>query len=170
MRQRSNVTALFEDSKGALWIGTDGGGLLRRRDGPLTTPQPPMGCLTTLCFPWRRTPRARRFRLEHMADLDRLSQGKFHNLGVKDGLASNFVRAVKVDGQGTVWAGTTGGLGRIGPSSITNFTTANGLSGNEVFSLQIDAAGALSGWLQTRQPESPRERPDNDFCTMRTDY
>ncbi len=57
------------------------------------------------------------------------------------------MRAVKVDSQGTVWAGTTGGLSRIGSSGIENFTTKEGLSGNEVFSLQTDRAGTL--WIGT---------------------
>ncbi len=96
MRQRSNVTALFEDSKGALWVGTDGGGLLRRRDGKFRAFTTADGLPDNAVFSMAEDPAGAIWIGTH-GGLSRFSQGKFHNLGVKDGLASDFVRAVKVD-------------------------------------------------------------------------
>jgi ligand-binding sensor domain-containing protein len=60
----------------------------------------------------------------------------------------NYVVALNVDPQGTVWAGTWGGgLSRFDGKRWVTYTTAEGLPSNHVFMLQTDAKGEL--WVGT---------------------
>jgi ligand-binding sensor domain-containing protein len=60
----------------------------------------------------------------------------------------NYIVAMEVDAQGSVWVGTWGGgLGRFDGKKWKNYTTAEGLHGNHVFLLHIDRRGDL--WVGT---------------------
>ena len=60
----------------------------------------------------------------------------------------NYIVALQVDSEGVVWAGTWGGgLARFDGSSWRNFTVADGLPANHVFSLHQDPQGRL--WVGT---------------------
>lgn len=60
----------------------------------------------------------------------------------------NYVVSMEVDRQGMVWAGTWGGgLSRFDGSRWKVYTTAEGLPGNHVFMLHLDAKGQL--WIGT---------------------
>lgn len=60
----------------------------------------------------------------------------------------NYIVALQVDNAGVVWAGTWGGgLARFDGSSWRNYTVADGLPANHVFSLHQDLQGRL--WVGT---------------------
>jgi ligand-binding sensor domain-containing protein len=60
----------------------------------------------------------------------------------------NYIVALQVDKEGVVWAGTWGGgLARFDGSSWRNYTVADGLPANHVFSLHLDPQGRL--WVGT---------------------
>jgi signal transduction histidine kinase/ligand-binding sensor domain-containing protein len=59
-----------------------------------------------------------------------------------DGLASNRVRSLYEDAEGTIWIGTyDGGLSRFKDGKFFNFTIANGLFNNGVFQILEDDRG-----------------------------
>ncbi|MGB5538860.1 MAG: two-component regulator propeller domain-containing protein [Gammaproteobacteria bacterium] len=60
----------------------------------------------------------------------------------------NYIVALQVDGDGTVWAGTWGGgLARFDGTTWKNYTMADGLPANHVFSLHQDPEGRI--WVGT---------------------
>ena len=60
----------------------------------------------------------------------------------------NYIVALLVDDDGTIWAGTWGGgLARFDGKSWTNYTVADGLPANHVFSLYQDPTGQI--WVGT---------------------
>jgi ligand-binding sensor domain-containing protein len=62
----------------------------------------------------------------------------------------NYIVALEVDRQGTVWVGTWGGgLGKFDGANWTNFTVKDGLPSNHVFMLHEDAVGTL--WIGTSE-------------------
>ena len=61
----------------------------------------------------------------------------------EDGLGSDLVGAMARDTQGDLWVATLAGLSRLHGNTVTNFTTANGLSSNVVTSLLPRADGTL---------------------------
>jgi signal transduction histidine kinase/ligand-binding sensor domain-containing protein/AraC-like DNA-binding protein/ActR/RegA family two-component response regulator len=98
----NNVLSLFMDAQRRLWIGTDGGGL---------------------------------------SYLDQRT-GKIFTMTKKDGLADDLVAAILADQKGRLWLSTHNGLSCItignntfplqkGDYKIQNYTTANGLPGNQ---------------------------------------
>ena len=66
-------------------------------------------------------------------------------LGHKDGLAADLVWTLYFDHEGTLWAGTEGGLSRIRDGNISTLTTKNGMPCNAVHWVIEDDASSL--WL-----------------------
>lgn len=62
---------------------------------------------------------------------------------IANGLASNVVRAVAVDANGSCWFATSAGISRRRPDGAwTTFTTADGLASNDIADVAIDIGGA----------------------------
>ncbi|PYP89293.1 MAG: hypothetical protein DMF61_03500 [Blastocatellia bacterium AA13] len=145
----SYITALFEDDSGSLWIGTNGGGLTKLRNGVFTTYNTTDGLagqeLRTISGGrdgdiWIGT--AGR-------GLNRFKDGRFTTYTTRDGLSSNDVLAVYEDSDKTLWIGTEGGgLNRLKNGVFTVVTTKQGLESNVVMSLCGDRNGNL--WIGTR--------------------
>ena len=86
--------------------------------------------------------------------------------GVNVAYNPNYIVALQVDKDGVVWCGTWGGgLARFDGSTWKNYTVADGLPGNHVFMLHIDAAGTL--WIGTNEGLARRE--GGKFVVMRTE-
>jgi ligand-binding sensor domain-containing protein len=84
--------------------------------------------------------------------------------GVSVAFNPNYIVALEIDRAGTVWAGTWGGgLARFDGKSFKNYTTVEGLPGNHVFSLHVDAQGRL--WVGTNNGLA---RMDGDKFTVMT--
>jgi ligand-binding sensor domain-containing protein len=70
--------------------------------------------------------------------------GRWLQLGVGQGLPSDEVRAIAVDGHGDSWFATDAGLAQRSTNGRwTLHSTANGLLGNDVHALAVDRAGRL---------------------------
>lgn len=68
--------------------------------------------------------------------------------GINVAFNPNYIVSLAVDADGIVWAGTWGGgLSRFDGRKWTHYTTAEGLPGNHVFMLHIDARKTL--WIGT---------------------
>jgi signal transduction histidine kinase/CheY-like chemotaxis protein len=136
------VTALAQDSSGALWMGGNAG--LVRYDGlsfttvPLTGggPEPAVTALAAdaLGRLWIGTP----------VGLYRRDGAQLTYFGPEDGLIDADVQCLRVDRTGAVWVGTAGGLSRLDPQgTFRSFTTADGLVQDRVRSLAEDADGVV---------------------------
>jgi len=64
---------------------------------------------------------------------------------VQEGLAGSTVYCMAQDKDGFIWFGTETGLSRFDGTHFKNFTTADGLPGNEVLSVYPDSKGRI--WL-----------------------
>jgi PAS domain S-box-containing protein len=141
------ISAMIMDSKGQLWLGTQGYGL-SRYDGRgfanfSTSDGLPSNSVYSMVEDrngnlWFGT-------YEGVSKFD----GKtFHNYTVEQGLSNNFIRAIIEDRKGNLWFGTNeNGLCRFDGSSFTCMTEKNGLSSNVVWSLLEDREGNI--WIGT---------------------
>lgn len=70
-------------------------------------------------------------------------KGAWKTFDNRDGLNSLSVRCLHTDPDGVRWIGTRNGLSRFDGSSMANFTTEDGLAGNNIAGLARDANGSL---------------------------
>lgn len=165
--KRRGVGAFAEDSKGRVWLGLYGGGIVILEDGkfkPVVSDGGiPSGSIFGLLFD-------KRGRLwvasteQGVARVDDPLADKlvFKYIGENEGLSSNNVRSLAEDNDGNVYAGTVRGVSRIDADTdeVRVFSTADGLAADFVQFAYRDSKGVM--WFGTsnglsRYEPTPRE-------------
>ena len=158
------VSAMFEDSKGRLWVGTRSG-LLTLENGLLkveyTTEQ---GLSADDVRAIAEDKEGNIWIGTRGGGLNVLRQGNFSALRKGDGLASDDVASVYADEKGVLWVGTDGGgLGRLENGKWTRYSTREGLISNSVGYLLEDPQGYL--WMGSYAGLMRASKKDlNDFA------
>lgn len=119
-----NIRAVHQDTKGNVWVGTNGGGLCK-----------------LLVKPDKQTGRPMYFFERYMVDP-----------AIKNNINSNVVIAIEDDGDKGLWIGTFGGgLNYLSfkTKKFDYFTEKDGLSNNVVYGIVKDDNGNL--WLSTNK-------------------
>jgi signal transduction histidine kinase/streptogramin lyase len=137
------VWALHRDPDGTLWIGTMGGGLARLRHGVFSTFN--ASPATALVHAIKRD-RAGRLWVGANNGLNLFDNGRFTTF-VPDPAFPD-VSTIAEDHTGALWLGGRHGVRRFKDGRVTaTYTTADGLSHNQVRAIHEDADGAL--WIGT---------------------
>jgi ligand-binding sensor domain-containing protein/signal transduction histidine kinase len=143
-----NVLALWEDGQGTLWIGTDGGGLWRLRDGRIEA----QGTREVLGIDGvRQLLEDRSGRLWIGTDgggLNLFRDGRFEAYTSRDGLPSDIVLALLEDRERNVWVGTRDGLLRLKSRKFRVYGGRDGLANDFVTAVLESADGKL--WIGSR--------------------
>ena len=140
-----NVTALYEDREGRLWIGGRGA-LSWSKDGKWTE----LGDQIRLPQDYVRVilqDREGRFWVGTAQGLIKYENARATNYRTSDGLAGDDVIALLEDHAGQLWIGTRGGLSRFKDGSFVSFTEKDGLPSNHIRALYEDGEGTL--WIGT---------------------
>ena len=145
---QNTVYKIFQDSKGYIWLGTDGGGISKFDGRKHTYFKKEDGLASNVVRDiledkdgniWLATN-------EGVSIYDGID---FKTISEEDGLISNTVVKIYEDSKGRVWVGSTGGgLSYISIKDsfqVANFTSSDGLSSNNVFSILEDNYERL--WL-----------------------
>ncbi|MEO5617131.1 MAG: two-component regulator propeller domain-containing protein [Candidatus Eisenbacteria bacterium] len=140
------VSAVLQDSAGALWFGTSAGA--SRYDGTswrtFTTTDGLAGnnvgalARDSSGAVWLGT----------TTGLSRFDGATWKSYTTAGGLPANRIRSLHVDRTGDLWCGTTAGVGRLRDSTWTRYSTGDGLAGPGVYAILQDHAGAL--WFGTQ--------------------
>jgi len=112
------VRSIYQDKKGMLWFGNNGGGLYSY-DGKT---------------------------LRNITEERNLGNDKFlkHKMPVDKAGSLARVFAINEDKHGNIWAGTVdAGVWKFHGTTLTNYTTRNGLAGNAVYVIYKDKKGEL---------------------------
>lgn len=145
----SDVRALCEDSEGNLWLGTYGGGLIRLQprnarmlDAATGLPNRPAVCLGF-------SPQGRAWFGFERDGIYTGNGESFERINGEGGRElQNLVSSLAVTPDSSLWVGTPGaGLYYVGNQGTIHYTTANGLSDNDITAVAVDAAG--STWAGT---------------------
>jgi signal transduction histidine kinase/ligand-binding sensor domain-containing protein/DNA-binding response OmpR family regulator len=148
------VGALFEDSRGGLWAGSEQGLFHRDPQGEAWTWLRPENGLP---FPWirviRETPDGAIWLGTNGGGVIRLAGGRFTAITHAQGLASDLVRALWIAPDGRLWVGTENrGLSRIDLGDPRNPRVASvgmhqGLASNGIHQMVPDGLGNL--WMSS---------------------
>ena len=156
----SPVPALLDTADGAVIMGT-GMGLLRYERGRLTS----LAGAPELALPDVRTvlqePGGTLWFGMSGGGLGRLCQGVLRQFRRDDGLASDFVQCLHLDGDGTLWIGTIGGLNRFKHGRFAAITKKQGLADDTICAIEDDGRGFFwisshGGILRVNQAELNR--------------
>jgi signal transduction histidine kinase/ligand-binding sensor domain-containing protein len=140
-----NVTSLYEDRAGQLWIN----GSLRFAQGRIVSEawgkSPPN---TSLLYSLAMCEdRAGSYWVGTENGVARILDGAMTYFTTKDGLAGNDTKVIINDTAGGLWIGSYGGLTHYKNGKFTAWTEKDGLPGNTVRALKQDGDGSL--WIGT---------------------
>jgi PAS domain S-box-containing protein len=143
-----HVRALLEDSRGTLWVGTHGSGLLRVADHHVSRLTTKEGLGADLVRALYEDREGGIWIATNGGGLQRLHDSPLTVFGAPEGLPVDIALAVLQDRDGAMWLGTAGGgLARLEHGDFTLLGTAQGLSHNVVVSLAQDRDGVV--WAGT---------------------
>src|SRR5262249_48898659 len=112
------VMAMLVDQKGALWVGTDGGGLTRIEDGKPRTYTVADGLAANSVLSLHEGEDGRLWVGTSGGGLSRFEGGRFTTVSTRAGLHEDVVFAIQEDAKGGVWLSGNRGLSRIDKSAL----------------------------------------------------
>ncbi len=161
-----SVYALLEDRTGTLWIGTDGGGLTRLRNGTFKTFTTKDGLSNNSVLALGEDEEGAIWVGTDGGGLTCIRGERFERFGKAQGLSSNVVWHIQRAPEGGLWIGTEGGgLNRLKDGRFTALSTRDGLAHDSVRTIHRDQDGAL--WIGTEGGGLSRYR-DGRFTTFRS--
>ncbi|HSW61037.1 MAG TPA: two-component regulator propeller domain-containing protein, partial [bacterium] len=145
--QNINISALFIDSKGVLWVGTKTGHLHFLKEDRFVSFKVP-GSIGTDFVNVIFEDSDRNFWIGTEKGLHRFKNGSFETFTVDNGLTYNAVRSIFEDKEKNLWVGTSGGgINIFSDGLIMTYTAADGLSSGDILPVLIDRSGNL--WAGT---------------------
>lgn len=139
---RMSVQSLYEDERGAMWVGLNGGIFLVENDVPrmlfegahvFAIKGDSRGNI------WTATNKGL-YRYDRNYEL-------IDKFAVNEGLPHEFMTFIFEDSKGVMWFGGHGGLSRFEDGTFKNYTKSHGLVGNYIRTIYEDAEGTL--WIGT---------------------
>lgn len=142
-----SVRNLLRDRSGALWIGTDGGGIIRTYAGRNLWMTTRAGLVNNFV---RAMMQSRDGSMWIATDegVSHWTPSGFINYQMRDGLSYFSVRTLLEDRNGDLWIGTDRGLNHIHEGKFVHDAATNSLSQNKVWAIHEDPDGGL--WFGTR--------------------
>jgi signal transduction histidine kinase/ligand-binding sensor domain-containing protein len=140
------VRSMYEDREGNLWMGSDGGGLVRLKRRRVTTYTAKDGLLSDSVRAVSGDG-ARGLWVTTAAGLSHWSAGKFTTYTDRNGMPSSNLTALCRSRTGDLWIGSNTSLMRFRDGRFTNYTVKQGLSYPLVHAIMEDRDGAI--WVGT---------------------
>ncbi|MBI4660175.1 MAG: hypothetical protein HY735_15150 [Verrucomicrobia bacterium] len=142
------IRVIFADHENNLWVGTDGGGLHRYRDGQVTVFTAADGLPSNLVRAVEQD-REGTIWAGTGGGLSRYRDGRWVNYTTKDGLVHNAVYCLHEDREGALWLGTQGGLSRFYRGKFAAYTVRDGLFQNFIYRILEDDRQTL--WISSNR-------------------
>ncbi|MCP5105140.1 MAG: response regulator [bacterium] len=158
------IWSITGDSGGAIWIGTEGRGVNRFKDGKFTVFDTNNGLSNDMIPVILEDTRQNLWVGTARGGLNRIRNGQITIFDKDDGLSDNEVLAIYEDKKGTLWIGTgEGGLNRFKDGKFTACKRENGLFDNVVLHILEDDHENL--WMSCNRGIFRVSKSDlNAFC------
>ncbi|HYL99625.1 MAG TPA: two-component regulator propeller domain-containing protein, partial [Blastocatellia bacterium] len=140
------IRNVFRDSTGAMWLGTDGQGVVRLTASGAVRYTMRQGLANDFIRAFCED-RGGGIWIGTDGSLSRWRDGKFQNFDTRSGLAYSSIRALLLDHNGNLWVGTDGGLNRFSSGKFVNDPLFDRLRGQKIWALHEDAERGL--WIGT---------------------
>ena len=160
------VWSICEDREGSLWIGTEGGGLNRLKDGKFIAYTTREGLSNDMVWSICEDYEGNLWVGTNGGGLNRLKDGKFTAYTTREGLSNDMIWAICEGHEGNLWVGTEGGgLNHINPNTgkITIYTSREGLPNKRITTLHEDRVGYL--WIGTNSGLNCMSTKNNKMTT-----
>ena len=145
---RQPVTALLEDRKGTLWVGTEDAGLARIVQGSETSFSKVQGLSSNKILSLFEDRLGSIWVGTDGGGLDQFRGSTVTAFTSRNGLSGNSIPAIAEGRDGRLWVGTDGGgLDRMDGGRFSAYTTRQGLSNDVIQCLYKDREGSL--WIGT---------------------
>lgn len=160
---RISIQSLFEDSKGRLWVGLNGGIFVAENGAGHLIDETIASHVFAIKedgdgFIWAATNKG----------LMRFKDCKFERLfDTDDGLPNEFMTEIFQDSKGLLWFGGFGGLSEYKDGGFTNYTSRQGLAGNYVRTIYEDSEGTM--WIGTYEEGLSRFK-NGRFSTINSSH
>jgi len=142
------VISLHIDRQDALWIGTNGGGLRRLKDGVFTQYTEADGLPSAMVWAILEDRAGSLWVGTRGGGLAQIKDGVFTTYTTADGLSHDHINVLYEDRMGALWIGTDGGgLTRLYKGQFDTYGSSEGLSDDVVWSIMEDREGSL--WVGT---------------------
>jgi signal transduction histidine kinase/ligand-binding sensor domain-containing protein len=148
-RASSDITAIYKDPLGGMWVGSDWDGLYQWTGQAFRNYRTQDGLAGNRVRALLRDRQGALWITAIGAGVSRFFQGKFTNYGTGAGLAGNRVYAIHEDENGTLWFATRNGLTRLKDGKFFSYTSASGLLVDFVYSILDDGLGNF--WFSSAQ-------------------
>ncbi|MGA2890119.1 MAG: two-component regulator propeller domain-containing protein [Terracidiphilus sp.] len=144
---RIPVRNVYRDRSGALWVGTDGDGVVRLDGTRITRLTMKEGLVNNFV---RALLQGRDGSMWIATDegVSRWTPHGFTNYQMRDGLTYFSTRALLEDRNGDIWIGTDRGLNHLHAGGFVHDAVTNSLSQEKVWAIHEDSDGGL--WFGTR--------------------
>lgn len=148
--QSNHVSSLLVDSQKDLWIGTQGGGLVKLHEGVFSTYTVRSGLPNDTILSLYEDRRGALWIGTDGGGLACFYAGKFEIYTTRNGMPSDSIFSLAGDSKGALWIGTHAGLARMKDGKITaTYTVKDGLSDNYIKCLFISPRGDV--WIGTNE-------------------
>ena len=143
----SYITALYESRDGRLWVGTEGGGLVRLGAGRFTAYTSADGLSNDRIWSIAEDAQGVLWAGTAGGGLCFLKDGRFTRFEAGPELGEGIIRSLYLDRRKYLWAATNSGLYRMKEGEIKIFTVKEGFPSNSVYSVAEDGRGTI--WAGT---------------------
>src|SRR6185503_19892950 len=141
-----NVLALFEDRRGVLWVGTQGGGLLRYEAGQVVAHATLDSLADDRILALAQDEEGDLWIGSEAHGLYRMRDGMFTRFSTRDGLASEKIKALQRAREGGLWIATELGLNHLQRGALSA-VRAQGLPDGPLSAVYEDSRGDV--WVGT---------------------
>jgi ligand-binding sensor domain-containing protein/serine phosphatase RsbU (regulator of sigma subunit) len=146
----SNITFLYEDNLGNIWLGTGGGGVTKYDGNSFTHFTEREGLTDNFITCIIQDNSGNLFFGTENGGVSKYDGRTFNNYTKKEGMASDFVTCMIKDKSGDLWFGTKSeGISKFNGKTFTHFTKKEGLVDNSVTCILEDTSGSI--WIGTKQ-------------------